>query len=111
MTSAHTWLSVLIVTITVVLAVPSAAQAAGRHTITITEMRYSPASLEIKAGDTVVWQNRDDRDHTVIADDKSFNSGNIRSGASFSHTFAKPGTFAYGCQYHPRERGVVIVKE
>lgn len=89
----------------------AAATEATRHKVTITGGQFSPATLEIKAGDTVIWENRDDKDHTAIADDKSFNSGNIRAGASFSHTFAKPGTFPYGCPYHPRERGTVIVKE
>ncbi len=105
------WLSVLIVVVATLLPIPATGWAATRHTVTITDMQYSPVSIEIKVGDTVVWENRDDRDHTVIADDKSFNSGNIRSGASASHTFTKPGTFHYGCQYHPRERGIVIVKE
>jgi plastocyanin len=70
---------------------------------------YSPASVSIHVGDTITWTNADDQDHTVIAQDGSFNSGNIGSGRSFSHTFTTAGTIAYYCKYHPRMKGVVVV--
>lgn len=111
MTSARSWLSVLAVLLAVGLFAPAASLAAERHVVIIKDMQYAPASIEIRVGDTVVWENRDDRDHSAAADDKSFSSGNIRAGASFSHTFTRTGTFKYGCQYHPRERGTVTVKE
>lgn len=111
MTSARSWLSVLAVLLAAGVFVPEASLAAERHVVIIKDMQYTPASVEIKVGDTVVWENRDDRDHTAAAEDKSFNSGNIRAGASFSFTFTRSGTFKYGCQYHPRERGTVTVKD
>jgi len=70
---------------------------------------YSPASVSIHVGDTITWTNADDQDHTVIAQDGSFNSGNIGSGRSFSHTFTTAGTIAYYCKYHPRMKGAVVV--
>jgi plastocyanin len=65
--------------------------------------------VHAKVGDTVVWTNADDQDHTVIAGDGSFNSGNIGSGRSFEHKFTRAGTFGYYCKYHPRMKGSVIV--
>ena len=89
---------------------PATKQSAKTHTVTIKNNKLSPASLKIKAGDTVVWKNEDDKDHTVAADDKSFKSGNISPDDSFENTFKKAGTFKYGCKYHPRERATITVE-
>jgi plastocyanin len=80
------------------------------HSVTMKDLQYSPASLKIKAGDTVVWTNSDTHDHTVVASDNSFKSGNIRNGDTFSHQFAKPGNYSYSCSYHPRMKGTIIVE-
>ncbi len=80
-----------------------------RHSVSIKDMRYDPATLDIKVGDTVEWENQDDRDHTVVARDGSFDSDNLRSGASYSFQFTKAGKFPYSCKYHPRMRGTISV--
>lgn len=89
----------------------AAAGAADRRVVQIKNMQFIPATLNIQIGQTVVWTNQDDRDHTVTAADESFNSGNLRPGASFSFTFTKAGTFPYSCSYHPRMKGTVNVSE
>ena len=81
-----------------------------RHEVTISGLQFKPATLKIKAGDTVIWTNNDDRDHTVVAKDGSFKSENLKAGETFEHTFAKPGKFAYGCSYHPRMKGEIAVE-
>jgi len=87
------------------------------HRVTIKNLKYDPATLTIKPGETVVWTNLDDNDHTVIADDKDtkgnpvFASDNLGSGEKFQFTFAKKGKFPYHCKYHPRMKGVVIVAD
>jgi plastocyanin len=87
----------------------SAADSSNTVTVTIAQMQFTPAEVHVKVGDTVVWTNNDDRDHTVIAADGSFSSGNISSGQSFSHKFTAVGNFGYGCKYHPRMKGMVVV--
>jgi plastocyanin len=82
-----------------------------RHTVTIQGLKFKPEKVEIEPGDTVVWVNKDDRDHTVVADDGSFESGRIRNGKSYEKKFTKPGKYNYGDDLHPRMRGVVVVKE
>ena len=82
-----------------------------RHTVTIQGLKFKPPTIEIAPGDTVVWVNKDDGEHTVVADDGSFESGRIRSGKSYEKTFDKPGKYSYGDDLHPRMRGVVVVKE
>ena len=78
--------------------------------VAIKGMKYTPASVTIKAGDSVVWTNADQRDHTVVAGDGSFSSGNIGPGATFTFAFTKPGKFEYSCSLHPRMKGIVIVQ-
>jgi plastocyanin len=79
--------------------------------VSIKGMKYTPAAVQVRPGDTVVWTNNDDRDHTVVsADGTSFSSGNIGPGATFSFQFTKVGNFAYACSLHPRMRGSVVVQ-
>ena len=82
-----------------------------KYTVTIQGLKLKPDKIEIEPGDTVVWVNKDDRDHTVVADDGSFESGRIRNGKSYEKKFTKPGKYNYGDDLYPRMRGVVIVKE
>ena len=88
---------------------PTTKRSGRTHTITIENNTFSPASLKIDLGDTVVWTNKGDRDHTVNADDKSFRSDNISPDDDFKHTFAKAGTYKYACRYHPREKATITV--
>jgi plastocyanin len=91
-------------------AAPKPAAEASRQKVTIKNLAYAPASITIKAGTTVLWTNSDDRDHTVTAADGSFTSGNLSSGQTYEHTFSKAGTYPYGCKYHPRMKGTVVVQ-
>src|SRR5260370_41332363 len=86
---------------------PADKRASQRHEVSISGLQFKPATLKIKAGDTVVWTNNDDRDHTVAAKDGSFKSDNLKPGETFEHTFAKTGKFAYGYSYHPRMKGEI----
>ncbi len=79
--------------------------------VSIQNMKYSPATITIKPGQSVTWTNNDDRDHTVVADDGSFQSDNISAGGTYRHKFTKAGRYKYGCRYHPRMKGEVVVGE
>ena len=61
---------------------------------------FSPATLRVPVGTTVVWTHRGQAAHTVTADDGSFRSGTLRDGATFSHAFTTAGAFAYFCEFH-----------
>lgn len=76
---------------------------------------FSPASLTIKAGTTVMWKNMTQVPHTVTSDDgKSFDSGSASpiaaQSGTFSFTFNTPGTFAYHCSIHPFMKATIIVQ-
>ncbi|GAA2926105.1 hypothetical protein GCM10020221_22570 [Streptomyces thioluteus] len=78
-------------------------------TVSIRDFAFIPDSLTVNAGDTVTWTNEDGTDHTVTADDGSFNSGRFGQGRTFSHTFTLSGPFPYHCDIHREMRGTVTV--
>lgn len=94
---------------------------------------FTPADYEVRAGDTVTWQNTNSRAHTVTAYETKipaaaeyFASGGFETeraareafwdnfggaipgnaGATYEHTFETPGTYEYFCV--PHERGGMI---
>lgn len=88
---------------------PTAAPPAG-DPVTITGFEYAPRAATVNLGTRVTWTDEDAANHSVTADDGSFDVGNIRQGGHGSHTFGKAGTFAYHCTYHPSMHGRVVVR-
>jgi plastocyanin len=82
----------------------------GGNQITIDGFAFAPASVTVSPGSTVTWTNRDEEPHTVVANDGSFHSPGMGTGATFSHTFPTAGTFDYVCSIHPMMHGTVVVK-
>ena len=78
--------------------------------VTIANFAFSSKTLTITAGTTVTWKNNDTAPHTVTADDDSFDSGNMATGATFSYKFTTAGTYAYHCTYHSMMTATVIVQ-
>jgi plastocyanin len=70
---------------------------------------FAPGRALALVGDTVIWRNGDSTNHTVTANDASFDSGYISSGGTFSRTFAKVGIYPYHCSIHKFMRGEVVV--
>ena len=70
------------------------------------KFRFGPASITIPVGTTVVWINDEQSEHTVTADDDSFDSGDQPFEASFARTFSEPGTYRYYCRFHGDVGGV-----
>ncbi len=77
--------------------------------VTISNFAFDPATITVKAGQTVVWTNEDVTPHTVVADDNSFQSPSIAKGQTFTHTFTTAGTFSYHCSIHPKMKAQVVV--
>jgi hypothetical protein len=70
---------------------------------------FVPKTIHVKAGSTVTIYNDDQLVHTVIADDGSFNSDYMGTGASFSMTFDQPGPVAIHCSLHARMKATIMV--
>ena len=79
----------------------------------IVEMRnrsFQPRSITVSVGESVTWDNRDDDDHNVIANDGSFQSPDFGPGGSWtSPAFQAAGTFNYFCSLHGGMTGSVVV--
>ena len=81
-----------------------------------TDECYIPATLNISAGTTVIWENNDAAAHLATSGtpdggpDGVFDSGMIMGGATYEYEFSETGEFVYYCLVHPWMVGTVIVE-
>ena len=81
------------------------------RTVLIQGFSFKPAHITIKRGTKVIWINKDTAPHTATAKNgKSFDSGLLRKGQRYSHTFKSAGKKPYHCEPHPHMKGSVTVK-
>lgn len=72
---------------------------------------FSPNPSNANVGQSVAWANGDSTTHRIVADDQSFDTGNIAAGRSSATVVAsKAGTIPYHCSIHPQMVGTLIVK-
>jgi plastocyanin len=104
----------LIVVLGAATAAPGAATGAASthktHTVTIDATAFGPADVTVKAGDTVVWVNKDPYPHTATSKSGGFDSDDIKSGKSWKFVAKKKGDFSYICSIHPTMKGTLHVK-
>jgi plastocyanin len=79
------------------------------HTVTIDALRYSADTLSVKAGDTVVWVNKDPFPHTVTSKKGGFDSSQIEPGESWKLVTKTKGEFEYICAFHPTMKATLRV--
>jgi len=85
------------------------APASGEGPVTIKGIAYNPKEVRVKVGQELLWKWDDGGlEHTVTADDKSFDSGR-RSEGTFPRKFTQPGTIAYHCEVHAKMHGTIVV--
>ena len=88
---------------------PVVAQGAAKKTVTVHNFKFAPAKVTVKKGTTVTWKFvKDPAPHNVTG--KGFKSKSKISSGSYSHKFAKAGTYKYICSIHPNMKGTVVVK-
>lgn len=80
------------------------------HRVKLSGLGFQPATLTVRPGDRIDWQNDDLITHTVTATDHSFDSGDIPGGKSWSLIAHREGTYHYTCRYHPNMTGDLIVR-
>jgi len=90
---------------------PAAGLAAGKiHTVRIEGMKFVPERLEVAAGDTVVWTNKDLVPHTVTASAARVESGVLAPNKKWRFVAKKKGEMPYICSLHPVMKGLLVVK-
>jgi plastocyanin len=76
--------------------------------VEVKNLVFTPAVVTAKAGDRIVWTNKDVLQHTATATDKAFDVM-LPPGKSGSIVVTKAGTFDYFCKFHPNMKGKVTV--
>jgi plastocyanin len=78
--------------------------------VRLANLRYEPARIEVPLGSVVVWHNEDPLEHTVTAEDGSWDSGPIPPGGVWRNRFVRPGRYTVICTPHPFMTAEVIVR-
>ncbi|HEX6386411.1 MAG TPA: cupredoxin domain-containing protein [Anaerolineae bacterium] len=84
----------------------SGIEAGAEMTVTVADSAFEPPELTVPVGTTITWVHEGRLTHTVTADDASFNSGNLRTGDTFTFTFSEAGTYPYYCRFHGAPGGI-----
>jgi plastocyanin len=84
--------------------------AAADPRVEISDGAFTPKEITIRAGQVVTWQNATSTAHTVVADDGSFDSGELGLNDQFANVFPEPGRYGYHDATDPSMTGVVVVK-
>lgn len=63
--------------------------------VALEDAGFSPSTIEVEPGESIMWVNRTDEVQTVIGEDGTWDSGPLRPGETFSVAFRDPGTFRY----------------
>jgi plastocyanin len=69
----------------------------------ISDFKYDPEAIRVKAGGTVTWDNSDSAKHNAQTEDETegaFDTGDLEKGDSKKVTFKEAGEFTYYCIYH-----------
>jgi plastocyanin len=79
----------------------------GNATVAMAGLKFDPATLTVRKGTTVVFDNNDVAPHTVTSEDDAIDSGVLNSGKSFS--LVASASFKYRCTIHPSMTAGVVV--
>ncbi|WP_244140803.1 cupredoxin family copper-binding protein [Kaistella flava (ex Peng et al. 2021)] len=89
-------------------ATPSTNPNAETHVVTIENMKYNPATITVKKGDQVTFNNKDIVEHNATEVNKAWASPMLQPGQSW--TFTPEKTSDYYCTIHLVMKGKIIVK-
>lgn len=98
----------LVVVLSALVGAAHAVKGPRQHEIRMRSNSFSPRTLVIGVGDTVVWINRDIVRHNAVRD-SLFDSGELRGGERYAWVASDTGEIAYRCTIHSRMRGSIRV--
>lgn len=100
----------------------------GGAQVEIVDFAYSPETLDVAVGETIVWKNEDDIAHTVTSGkpkkqgvpgvspnrdaqpDGVFDSGTMELDDTFEFTPDEAGAFTYFCAIHAGMSARIVVR-
>lgn len=89
------------------VAVATAANAATIK-VTISKLKFEPATVTAKAGDTIEWTNKDSFQHTATDKAGSFDVP-LPPNSSGKTVVGTAGKIDYFCKIHPMMKGEITV--
>ena len=87
---------------------PGEAAAPKVHTVVMANMSFGPMPAGLKAGDTIIWLNRDLVPHTATSRPGGFDI-RLDAGERARMTVRQTGSFPVVCRYHPGMRATLKV--
>ncbi len=87
----------------------SPATAATTKTVSIKRAAFSPATVNIIAGDSIRWRNDDTQNHQVVSTTGAFASPVLSRGKTYTFRFDVAGTYQYRNALHPSVTGTIKV--
>lgn len=78
--------------------------------VAIDGVTFTPATLTVTVGETVVWVNKDPFPHTVTSSAGAFDSHTMAPGQAWRYTPTKAGVFPYVCTLHPTMQATLTVE-
>ena len=87
----------------------SPATAATTKTVSIKRAAFSPATVNIVAGDSIRWRNDDTQNHQVVSTTGAFASPVLSRGKTYTFRFDVAGTYQYRNALHPSVTGTIKV--
>lgn len=79
--------------------------------VSIVNMKFEPERVEVKAGTTVKWVNKEKRsNHSVFFEKEGIaESDRLFPGESWERKFDTPGVYPYICGPHPHMKAEIVV--
>lgn len=85
------------------------AGSAATKVVSIKRSSFSPATVNITAGDTIRWRNTDTHNHQVVSTTGTFASPVLAPGRTYSFKFEVAGTYRYRDALVPSSVGTIKV--
>lgn len=91
---------------------PAVQQGQAGAAVSMRNIKYIPANVTVKTGETVRWSNDDAVAHTVTATSGAqFDSGTVAAGGKYQYKPTKTGSISYYCTIHGQQQsGTITVK-
>ena len=99
----------IVVSLLALLIVAPVASAATTKGVSIKRSSFSPATVNIVAGDTIRWKNNDTHNHQVVSTTGTFASPVLVPGRTYSFRFDVAGTYKYRDALVPTSIGTIKV--
>jgi plastocyanin len=91
---------------------PSDQSSGGGASVSMRNIKYVPANVTVKQGQTIRWTNDDAVAHTVTATSGArFDSGTVEAGGKYQYKPTSTGRISYYCTIHGQQQsGTITVR-